>query len=265
MRAQAFATALIVSTAGLALAAEPTPAALESVEVTEHLGEVVPLSLPFTDSTGRELPLREYFDGQRPVVLILAYYNCPMLCNLVISGTVTALKGSGLKLGRDFRVVTLSIDPSETAQLAADRKRGHLQALGEAATDHNWAFMTGAPSQIARLAQSVGFGYAYDADTKQFAHAAVVFVLTPDGRISRYLYGLEYAPRDMKLALVEASGGRVGTSLDRVLLTCFKYDAALRRYAFVVNGVLRGGALLVFVMLSSMLVVLWRRETRRPT
>src|SRR5262249_1153335 len=186
-------------------------------------------------------------------------------CNLVLSGTVSALRGSGLKLGRDYSAITLSIDPSETPRQAAERKRGHLQALGESPSDPAWIFSTGAQAQIRALASSVGFGYTYDEPTRQFAHPAVVFVLTPEGNISRYLYGLGSSPRDIKLALVEAAGGRVGTSLDRVLLSCFKYDPSLRRYGLYVSGILRGGALLVFAMLSSLLLILWRREVKRGT
>lgn len=250
---------------GRAWAADPIPPALESVEITEHLGESIPLDLPFTDSTGREFKLAEHFHREKPVVLILAYYECPMLCNLVISGTVNALRGSGLKLGRDYSAITVSIDPGETAGQAAERKSGHLQALGERPTDPAWVFSTGAQAQIAALARSLGFGYTYDEPTRQFAHPAVVFVLTPEGKISRYLYGLEFSPRDIKLALVEAAGGKVGTSLDRILLSCFKYDPSLRRYGLYVSGILRGGALLVFAMLSGLLLILWRREVRRGT
>jgi len=250
---------------GAALAADPMPRALESIEITEKIGEPIPFDLPFTDSTGKERRLGQFFHPDKPVILILAYYRCPMLCNLVISGTVNALKGTGLKLGRDFVALTVSIDPSETPQLAAERKAGHLQALGEPTTDPSWAFMTGADVQVHALAKSVGFGYSYDEDTKQYAHPAVIFVLTPAGKTSRYLYGIEYSPRDLKLALVEAADGKVGTSLDRVLLSCFKYDPALRRYGFYVWGILKGGALVVFAMLSALLAVLWRRELKRGT
>lgn len=248
-----------------ALAAEPMPRALESIEITEKVGESLPSDLHFTDSSGREVRLKELFQRDRPVILILAYYQCPMLCNLVLSGTVTAIKGSGLKLGRDFLALTVSIDPSETSPLAAERKAGYLQALGEATSDPAWTFATGGEDQIRALANGVGFGYSYDEDTKQYAHAAVIFVLTPAGKISRYLYGIEYAPRDLKLALVEAAEGKVGTSLDRILLSCFKYDPALRRYGFYVWGILKGGALVVFAMLSALLAVLWRRELKRGT
>jgi len=248
-----------------ASAANGVPAALDSIEITERIGDQVPLSLAFTNSTGNVTRLAKFFGGDQPVVLILAYYRCPMLCNLVISGAVKALRGSGLKLGRDYRAVTVSIDPSETFELAATRKAGHLQALGAPAGDPSWAFMVGSEERIRALAKSVGFGYAYDAETKQYAHAAVVLVLTPRGTISRYLYGVEFAPRDMKLALVEAADGKVGTSLDRILLRCFKYDAALRKYDLYVWGILKGGALVVFGMLATLLAVLWRRELRQGT
>lgn len=259
------ATAVALVFAGLARAAEPIPPALESIEITEKIGETIPGDLPFTDSTGRELRLKNFFHRGKPVILILAYYRCPMLCNLVISGTVNALKGSGLRLGRDFLALTVSIDPTETPRLAAEQKAGHLQSMGEPIADPSWAFMTGADEQIHALAKSVGFGYAYDEETKQYAHAAVLFILTPEGKLSRYLYGIEYSPRDLKLALVEAADGKVGTSLDRLLLSCFKYDPALRRYGIYVAGILKGGSLVVFAMLSTLLAVLWRRELRRGT
>jgi protein SCO1/2 len=261
-----FAAAILgVITCQAAIAAEPMPRALESIEITEKVGESVPFDLPFTDSGGREVRLKEFFQRDKPVILILAYYQCPMLCNLVISGTVNAIKGSGLKLGRDFLALTVSIDPSETPTLASERKAGHLQALGEVIGDPSWAFTTGAADPIRTLAKSVGFGYSYDEETKQYAHAAVILVLTPAGKISRYLYGIEYSPRDLKLALVEAADGKVGTSLDRILLRCFKYDPSLRRYGFYVWGILKGGALVVFAMLSTLLAVLWKRELKRGT
>jgi protein SCO1/2 len=257
--------ALALLFAPCSLAADSGPSALDSIEVTERIGESIPLELSFTDATGKEVPLSKYFGGEQPVLLILAYYQCPMLCNLVINGAVKALRGSGLKLGRDYRALTVSIDPTETTAMAASHKAGHLQALGAPVDHSDWGFMTGAEEQIRALAASIGFGYAYDEETKQYGHAAVVFVLTPQGKISRYLYGMEFSPRDLKLALIEAADGKVGTSLDRILLRCFKYDAALRKYGIYVWGIMKGGALLVFVMLSTLLAVLWRRELMQGT
>jgi protein SCO1/2 len=245
--------------------ADDLPPALEAVGITEKIGNFVPGDSSFTDSAGAQIRLQQFLNKDKPVLLNLVYYQCPMLCNLVLTGLVKGLKASGLRLGEDYLALTVSIDPKETPDLAAERKRGHLQALGISGADPNWAFTTGNEQQIHRLAESVGFEYAYDESTKQYAHAAATFVLTPAGKISRYLYGFEYSPRDLKLALVEASGGRVGTSFDRFLLTCFRYEPALRRYGFYMSGILRGGALLVFAGLCALLVNLWRRELKRGT
>lgn len=246
-------------------AADPIPPALESVQVTERIGELVPEDGIFQDSSGLPVQLKQWLHRGQPLLLSLNYYRCPMLCSLILSGMVNGLKGTGLKLGRDYFAFTISIDPQETSDLAAEKKRGYLQALGETSADVAWAFTTGKAPQIRALADAIGFGYAYDESTEQYAHPAVIAVLTPDGKISRYLYGIEFPPRDLKLALVEASGGKVGTSFDRFLLSCFKYDPALRRYGVYVAGILKGGALLVFAILAALLAVLWRRELKRGT
>ena len=246
-------------------AAEPTPPVLESVEVTERIGELVPEDALFQDSSGQPVQLKQLLHRGQPLLLSLNYYRCPMLCSLVLRGMVNGLRGTGLKLGRDYFVFTLSIDPRETSELAAENKRGYLQALGEPSAEAAWAFTTGKAPEIHALADATGFGYGYDESTEQYAHPAVIVVLTPDGKISRYLYGIEFPPRDLKLALVEASGGKVGTSFDRFLLSCFKYDPALRRYGVYVAEILKGGALLVFAGLAALLATLWRRELKRGT
>jgi protein SCO1/2 len=263
MRRSVIAIALWCGLPGYA--ADPAPPALEAVQVTERIGELVPEDASFQDSTSTPVQLKRLLHRGQPLLLSLNYYRCPMLCSLVLSGMVNGLKGTGLKLGRDYFAFTLSIDPRETSDLAAEKKRGYLQALGEPSAEAAWAFTTGEASQIRALADAIGFGYGYDESTKQYAHPAVIAVLTADGRISRYLYGIEFAPRDLKLALVEASGGKVGTSFDRFLLSCFKYDPSLRRYGIYVTGILKGGALLVFASLSALLVALWRRELKRGT
>ena len=260
MRRVAAAVALWLAAA--AGAQEPPPI-LEQVGVTERLNEQVPLELSFVDSTGRHVRLKELLGGDKPVVLTPIYYQCPVLCNLVLAGLVSTLKESGVRLGEDVRVVTVSIAPEETPALAAEKKRGYLQALGVPTDSKDWAFLTGTEPSIRALTEAVGFRYAYDAQLKQYAHAAVVMVLTPEGRLSRYLYGMETPPRDFRFSLVEASGGRVGSSFDRVLLTCYQYDPASRRYAFFVKGFVRTGGLLVFAALATLLGVLWRRELKR--
>jgi protein SCO1/2 len=165
-------------------------------------------------------------------------------------------------MGRDYRAVTVSIDPSETPKDADERRRGYLQAMGRSDQGEDWPFLVGDERSIRALADAVGFRYRYDEELKIYAHAAVTMVLAPDGKVSRYWYGMEYPPRDLRLSLVEASGGKVGTSLDRVLLTCFQYDPAARRYGWVVNGIVKGGSLLVASALAVLLGVLWRRELK---
>ena len=234
----------------------------QGVDVIEQLGDRVPEGGRLIDSEGQPFRLADELHHGKPVVLALVYYRCPQLCSLVLSSLTRSLRGSGMKLGQDYRAVVVSIDPSETAREAAESKRGHMQALGVSPTTPDWRFATAAEPEIRALARATGFTYRYDAATKQFAHPAVAFVLAEDGRLSRYLYGIEYPARDMKLALVEAGKGRVGTAFDRVLLTCFKYDPMRRSYAPYGLAFVRIGALLVFAMLVTLLVVLWRQDLK---
>lgn len=238
------------------------PPALEGVEVVEQLDGQVPLSAAFLDSQGRPARLDQVFRGDKPAVMALVYYECPMLCGLVLGGLSRAMKETGLELGRDFRAVTLSFDPREKPAQAAVRQKVYLQGLDRPEALSDWPFLTGADPEIRKVADAVGFHYAYDPVSKQYAHAAAIFVLTPTGRVSRYLYGVEFPGRDLRLALVEAGQGRVGTSFDRFLLTCYRYDPAARRYVPYALGFVRAGALLVLFGLACTLAVLWRREAR---
>jgi protein SCO1/2 len=238
------------------------PAAVKGVDVLERLGDHLPESAHFVDSEGRPFQLADVLHQGKPVILTLVYYRCPALCSLVLSGLTRSLRDVGLKLGTDYRVLTVSIDPTETPRMAAESKRGHMQALGVDPLTPDWTFATGTEEEIHTLAGAVGFLYTYDEPSKQYAHAAAIFVLSPDGKISRYLYGIDFPTRDMRLALVEASKGKVGTALDRVLLTCFKYDATTRRFEPYVLGFVRIGASLVFVALATLLTLLWRQELK---
>ena len=238
------------------------PAAVKGVDVLERLGDRVPEAGRFVDAEGRPFRLADVLHQGKPVILTLVYYRCPALCSLVLSGLTRSLRGLDLKLGEDYRVVTLSIDPTETPRMAAESKRGHMQALGADPLTPAWTFGTGNDEEIHPLAQALGFQYTYDEPSKQYAHAAAIFVLSPDGKISRYLYGIDFPTRDMRMALVEAGQGKVGTALDRVLLTCFKYDPATRRFEPYVLGFIRIGASLVFVALATLLAVLWRQELK---
>ncbi|WP_317987928.1 SCO family protein [Hyalangium gracile] len=238
------------------------PPQVQGVDVEEHLGEPLPLQARFLDSAGREVRLADVLPKDKPTLLTLVYYECPMLCNLVINGQVSAMREVGLELGKDYEAVTVSIDPKDTPAQSEQRRRRHLQAMGKPESAP-WHFLTGTEENIQKLTEAVGFKYRYDESTKQYAHPAVVQVITPEGSVSRYLYGTTFSPKDMKLSLVEAGNGRVGTSFDRVILSCFKYDAAMRRYSFYVFGFIRTGAMLVFTALSTMLIYFWRRELKK--
>jgi protein SCO1/2 len=238
------------------------PPQVRGVDVQEHLGELVPLEARFTDTSGQPVRLRDVLPRTRPVLLTLVYYNCPLLCNLVINEQIRNMRELGLEIGKDYEAVTISIDPKDTPAQSLERRRRHLQSMGKPETAP-WHFLTGTEEDIRLVAEAVGFKYAYDESTQQYVHPAVVHVLTPEGAISRYLYGTSFRVQDMKMALVEAAGGRVGTSLDRVVLTCFKYDTATRRYGFYVFGFLRLGALMVFCALATLLAYYWRRELKK--
>ncbi|PTL84035.1 SCO family protein [Vitiosangium sp. GDMCC 1.1324] len=238
------------------------PPQVRGVDVEEHLGELVSLEAQFTDAFGKPVRLRDVLPRTRPVLLTLVYYNCPLLCNLVINEQIRTMRELGLELGKDYEAVTVSIDPKDTPAQSLERRRRHLQSMGLPETAP-WHFLTGTEENIHQLADAVGFKYAYDAGTAQYVHPAVVHVLTPEGAISRYLYGTSFRAQDMKLALLEAAGGRVGTSFDRIVLTCFKYDTATRRYGFYIFGFLRIGALMVFAALATMLAYYWRRELKK--
>ncbi|MFL5343164.1 MAG: SCO family protein [Hyalangium sp.] len=238
------------------------PPQVQGVDVEEHLGEPLPLEARFTDEQGREVRLGDVLPKDKPTLLTLVYYECPMLCNLVINGQVSAMRELGLELGKDYEAITVSIDPKDTPAQSLERKRRHLQAMGKPETAA-WHFLTGTEDNIHKLTEAVGYKYRYDEASKQFAHPAVVQVITPEASVSRYLYGTSFPTQDVKLALLEAAGGRVGTSFDRVVLSCFKYDGAMRRYGFYVFGFIRVGALLVLTALSTMLIYFWRRELKK--
>lgn len=233
-----------------------------AVDVIEQLGDRVPEDGRLIDSEGQPFRLADELHHGKPVILALVYYRCPQLCNLTLSALTRSLRESGMKAGRDYRAVIVSIDPTETARDAAESKRGHMQALGVSPTTNDWRFATAAEPEIQVLAKATGFKYRYDAPSKQFEHVSVAFVLSEDGRLSRYLYGIETPARDMKLALVEAGKGKVGTAFDRVILTCFKYDPAKRSYAPYALAFVRIGAVLVFAALVVLLTVLWRQDLK---
>lgn len=213
------------------------PAILQGVGITQHLGAQLPLDAAFKDETGKDVTLGSYF-GKKPVVLILAYYKCPMLCSLVLSGATTAFKASGFQLGKQFEALTVSFSPAETPEMAAAAQKQYLNQYGASDYAADWHFLTGQESQIQRLTNAVGFQYRYNPANGQYAHAAGIVVLTPEGKVSKYFYGVHFEPRDLRLALVQSSSDHIGSLTDQVLLFCCTYDPATGKYHAVIVRVI---------------------------
>jgi protein SCO1/2 len=273
IRRATLAVAAILATAPIAAADSPappgSPAWAEGADVVEHLGARLPLELGFTEPRGRRVALRSLFDGVHPVLLVLAYYECPQLCSLVLDGAVAAmqqLERQGFALGSQYRVATISFDPTERVDQAARKQASVLAKLGRGDPDA-WPFLVGDAPSVRALTQALGFGVLRDPRTGALAHAAVVFAITPDGTISRYLYGVDYPARDLKLALLEASRGQTGSTVDRVMMRCFQYDPATRRYGLFIARFLQIGGLVIFgfaIAIVAWLVRYDRRRSREP-
>jgi protein SCO1 len=243
--------------------AEPLPDAMQGVGVTEHLGATVPKDLAFVDSQGKHVTLGEMFDGRRPVILTLNYSNCPMLCSLQLNGLFEGLQNMPWDLGQKYQMVTVSIDPLETTQRAAQTKDKYLRVYGRPGTGGGWQVLTGPDENIHKLADTVGFGYRYDAANKQYAHAAVTMICTPDGRLSRYLYGVQYDPQTLRFSLLEAADGKVGTTGEQVLFFCYRFDEKAGRYVLAAMNIMKAGGVMTIVLLAAMLSGLWVRQRRR--
>ncbi len=238
---------------------------LQRIDIKENLGEKIPLDLSFVDENGAPVTLAEYMQNGKPVVLTLAYYECPMLCTFVLNGISKAVTELGWSPGDRYEMLTVSIDPAETAALASAKKSVYLERLGEtgAGPSANWSFWTGEQEQIKKLADAVGFQYFYDKKKGEYAHPAVVFVLTGEGVISRYLYGIEYPSKNLRLALLEASEGKIGTIVDRVLLYCYHYDPVGKKYTLFAMNIMRLGSGLAALGLAMFVGLLWLKE-RHP-
>ena len=247
-------------------AVSPPPAGMQrivqDVGLDQRLDEQVPLDLTFRDEAGRTVALRDYFRG-KPVILSLVYFRCPMLCTQVLNGLLKSSQAVELQLGQDYEIVSVSIDPAETPAMAAAKKRRYAGSYRRPGADAGWHFLTGDAAAIERLARSVGYRYRYDERSGQFAHASGIIVLTPEGRTSRYLYGIDYHPTDLRLALVESSQGQIGTLGDQFLLLCYHYDPATGRYGVVIARVLQLAGLATMATLGTFLVIMFRREIRR--
>lgn len=249
--------------AGPTFADEKIPE-LEGVGITEHLDEQVPLDLVFVDEYGYDIVLGDYFDGEKPIIITLNYYRCPMLCSLTLNGLTAGLEEMEWTLGDEFDVVTISINPKEDAKLAMTNKNGYLGHYDREGAEDGWHFLTGSQENITKLADALGFGYVFDEYTGEFHHTASIMFMTPDGRISKYMNDVQFAGKDLRFALIEASEGRIGTTLDKLLLfNCFKYDPERNSYTPSAWKLMRSGGVLMLIFLFGGLAVLsWSTPER---
>ncbi|MBL8139674.1 MAG: SCO family protein [Acidobacteria bacterium] len=236
---------------------------LKEIQFEQRLDAQVPLDLLFRDETGRAVALKDVF-GPRPVILALVYYECPMLCSQVLSGLTSALDVLDFNVGTEFDVVAISFNPKEGPGLAQGKKQSTIERYRRPGTERGWHFLTGPPESIAQLTQAVGFKYAWDETTKQYAHAAGVVVLTPGGKVSKYFYGIEYAPRDLKFGLMQAADGKIGSPAEKLLLYCYHYDPATGTYGLVAMTAVRIAGGLTILGMAAFWFVMWRRSRKAP-
>jgi protein SCO1 len=241
--------------------ADARPNILRDVRFEQRLDDQIPLDLEFTNERGERVKLGSYF-GERPVILALVYYECPMLCTQVLTGLVSALGVLQFSVGKEFDVIAVSFDPGEGPGLASAKKDAYVARYDRPGTEQGWHFLTGSEASITALTDAVGFHYKYDRAIDQFAHAAGVTLLTPGGRIARYFFGIEYSPRDLRFGVLEASENRIGSPIDQVLLYCYHYDPSTGTYGFVALSLVRAGGVATILAMATFWIVMWRRERR---
>jgi protein SCO1/2 len=239
------------------------PQLLQEVGLDQKLNTQLPLGLEFKDEDGRTVTLGQYL-GKRPVILTLVYYECPMLCTVVLNGVASSIGILNFSVGKEFDIVTVSFDPRDTPELARKKKAAYIERYGRPGAAAGWHFLTGSAREIGALTRAVGFRYAYNADIGQFAHASGIMVVTPDGRLSHYFYGVEYAPRDLRLALVEAGDRKIGSPVDQLLLACFHYDPSSGKYSMAVMTIVRIAGALTALGAVTGIVLMRRRERKGP-
>jgi protein SCO1 len=239
--------------------ANTRPPRLENVGIEQHLDAQVPPDLTFRDETGKTVRLGDYF-GRKPLILNLVYYNCTMLCGEALAGLSSAMRLVKFDVGNEFDVITVSFDPRETPEMAAAKKIDYVKRYGRPNAAAGWHFLTGQPESINGLTKAVGFQYQYDSKSNQFAHATAIMVLTPQGRISRYFYGVDFPPKDLRMGLVEASQGKIGNAVDAVLLYCYHYDPETGKYGAMVANILRLAAAVTILIMGFFLFILWRLD-----
>jgi len=239
------------------------PPILREVSIAQRLNELIPPEIPFRDENGRTVRLGDYF-GKKPIVLSLVYFDCPPLCTEVLNGELRTMKAITLDLGKDFEAITVSFEPRDRPELAQAKRDVYAGQYGRPGARESWHFLTGDQASIDALTQAVGFHYAYDSSSRQYAHAAAIMILTPQGRIARYFYGVQYPGRDFRLGLVEASEGKIGTPTDHALLYCYQYDPATGKYGLIVMNVVRAAGALTVLVLGIFMFVMFRRERHHP-
>jgi protein SCO1/2 len=232
------------------------------IGLDQRLDAQLPLDLMFSDESGKTVHLRDYFD-KKPVILSLAYYDCPMLCTLVVNGVIRTLRTLSFSAGNEFTVLTISFNPKDTPKMAAIKKQTSLQSYNRAGAETGWHFLTGDEATIQKLTQAIGFRYRYDAERQEYAHPSGIMVLTPEGRISRYFYGVEYAPRDVRLGLIEAASGKIGSPVDQLLLLCYHYDPATGKYGVTITRALRLAGAATVLGIGGFIVISLRRDRRQ--
>lgn len=261
----AWVTAALGSCAALAQTpvGDRLPAELEGVGVEEKIGALIPLDMPFTDEENRDVRLGDYFNRGRPVLITLNYFRCTGICDAQLNGLVAALREIDLTPGKDFDLLTISFDPEETALLAKAKKRNYIEEYGRLSAASGWRFLTGRNADIVKLTKTVGFGYKWNASQEEWAHTSALILCTPDGRVARYLGGVMYDPKVLRLSVIEASGGKIGSLLDQVFLICFHYVPSEGRYTPTWMGIMRFGGGLTLVALAAALAVFWRQDYQR--
>ena len=235
-------------------------AELMEIDIIEHLGDSLPLNLSFVDDNGSEVTLSDYFKGDKPVILTLGYYECPMLCNLVFNGVSEGIKELGWVPGEKYQVISVSIDPLETADLAANKKANYIKFLEMPGASDGWHFLVTESENAKTLADVIGFKYYYVEDRDEYAHAAAAYLISPDGVISRYLYGIQYTGINLKLGLLEASEGKIGSTMDKILLYCYRYDPDAKGYVLFAQNAMKVGGVVTVVLIALLVGLLFIRE-----
>lgn len=256
-------TSLFVLTGHTTYSDEKIPVELQGIGIDEKTGSSIDLTLPFTDEHGKKVQLKYYFNGHKPVVIALVYFGCPNLCTLVLNGAIDSFNDVPLKPGQDYEVVAVSFDHKENPELALEKKANYLKTFKKQNTESGFHFLTGSEESVKALTSQMGFKFKWDKDQQQYAHASAIYVLTAQGQISRVLYGIIYPPQDVRLALLEAANGKIGSVVDKILLFCYHYDATNKKYVLLARRIMSLGGGVTLAVLGVFMAIFWLNEYRR--